>query len=125
MFYSYTLTMQPYYEYVNQCYRNILVLNQEPVGPLKSIVKRLNPPRLSEFNYYTYNNECCYKQKCIYAICDINNKHDLMCVDDIPNLFAFLVNNGYKIDTSITKMLQISPVKLTQPLICLISYKID
>jgi hypothetical protein len=125
MFYNYTLTMQPYYDYVNQCYRNILVLNNEPVGPLKSIVKRLNPPKLSEFNYLSYDNDCCYKQKCIYAICDVNNHNELMCVDDIPNLFAYLVNNDYKLDTSTTKMLQISPVKLTNPLICSISYKID
>ncbi len=125
MFYNYSLTIQPYYDYVNQCYKNILVLNNEPTGPLKSIVKKINPPKLSEFNYYTYNDKCCYKQKCIYAICDINNHHDFMCVDDIPNLFEYLINNGYKIDTSITKMLQNSPVKLTQPLICLISYKID
>jgi len=123
MIYTYTLTMQPYYEYINQCYRNILVLNNEPVGPLKSITKRLNPPKLSEFNYLSYNNECCYKQKCIYVIYDIDNHNELMCVDNIPNLFSFLVNNNYTIDTSITKMMQISPVKLTNPLICLISYK--
>lgn len=123
MVHTYTLTMQPYYEYVNQCYRNILVLNSEPVGPLKSIVKRLNPPKLSEFNYLSYNNECCSRETCIYAICNINNHHELMCVDDIPNLFAFLANNNYNVDTSITKMMQISPVKLTNPLICFISYK--
>lgn len=37
MFHTYTLTIQPYYEYVNQYYRNILVLNHEPVGYLKTI----------------------------------------------------------------------------------------
>lgn len=125
MFYNYTLTVEPYYDYVKQCYRNILVLNNEPVGSLKNIVKRLNPPKLSEFNYLTRENECCYKRKCIYVITDINNGEEFMCVDDIPELFSFLVNNGYTIDTSTTKILQKSPVKLTNPLICFISYKID
>jgi hypothetical protein len=125
MIYTYTLTIQPYYEYLHQCYRNILVLNNEPIGPLKSITKKMNPPKLSEFNYLSHNNECCYKQKCIYAICDIDNPYELMCLDNIPNLFSYLINNNYIIDTSITKMMQISSVKLTDPIICLISYKID
>lgn len=133
MIYTYTLTSQPYYDYRNQCYRNILVLNKEPVGPLKSIVKRINPPKLSEFNELTYNNTCCYERKCIYAICNINdtsshyNNHndEFMCVDEMSNLFEYLINHGYTIDTSITKIFQKSPVKLTNPLICLISYKIE
>lgn len=130
MIYTYTLTSQPYYDYRNQCYRNILVLNKEPLGPLKSIVKRINPPKLSEFNELTYNNTCCYERKCIYAIYNIdhismNYKDDFMCIDDMSNFFEFLINNGYTIDTSITKLFQKSQVKLTNPLICLISYKID
>lgn len=130
MIYTYTLTTQPYYDYRNQCYINILVLNKEPTGPLKSIIKRINPPKLSEFNELTYNNTCCYERKCIYAICNIdnnsmNNKNEFMCIDDMSNLFEYLINNGYTIDTSITKIFQKSPVKLTNPLICLISYKID
>lgn len=125
MIYNYTLTTQPYYDYINQCYKNILVLNNEPVGPLKTIVKRLNPPKLSEFNYLTSNNECCYERKCIYAIYDIEDKRrcNLMCIDNISNLFEFLVNNNYTIDTSITKMFQKSSVKFTNPFICFISYK--
>jgi hypothetical protein len=125
MIYNYTLTMQPYYEYINQCYRNILTLNKEPVGPLKSIVKRLNPPKLSEFNQLTYNNECCYERKCIYAIYNLDNKNELMCVDNISNLFEYLINNNYTIDKSLTKIFEKSPVKLTNPMICFISYKID
>lgn len=123
MIYTYTLTSQPYYDYRNQCYRNILVLNKSPIGPLNNIVKRVNTPKLSDFNELTYNNGCCNERKCIYAICDIENKQDFMCVDDISNLFEFLINHDYQIDTSITKIFQKSSVKLTNPLICLISYK--
>ena len=121
---SYTLKMEPYYDFIHQCYRNILVLNKEPVGPLKSIVKRLNPPKLSDFNSLTYyNNGCCYERKCIYAICDIENHDKFMCLDDISNLFEYLMNHEYKVDTSMTKMFQITPIKMTNPLICFISYK--
>jgi hypothetical protein len=123
MIYNYTITIQPYYEYTKQCYRNILVLNKEPEGPLKSIVKRLNPPKLSEFNALTYNNECCYERKCIYAICNQDNYGEFMCIDNISNLFEYLINNGYTVDTSITNMFQKSSVKMTNPIICFISYK--
>lgn len=125
MYYNYSITLQPYYQYINQSYINILVLNDEPVGPLKSIVKRLNPPRLSEFKTYSYeyNDRC--KRKCIYALCEINNNNEFMCLDDIPNLISFLINNGYTVDTSTTKIMQNSTVKLSNPIICFISYKID
>lgn len=123
MIYNYTITIQPYYEYTKQCYRNILVLNKEPEGPLKTIVKRLNPPKLSEFNSFSYNNECCYERKCIYAICNENNKGEFMCIDNISNLFEYLMNHGYTIDTTITNMFQKSSVKMTNPIICFISYK--
>jgi len=117
--------MKPYYDNVTQCYKNILVLNKEPVGPLKTIIKRINPSKLSDINNtdYTYNT-CCDEPKCIYAICDINNYNQLMHVDDISNLFEYLINHGYTVDTSITNMFQKSSVKLSRgPMICFISYK--
>lgn len=123
MIYTYTLTSQPYYDYRYQCYRNILVLNKLPIGPLKDIVKQINPQKLSDFNELNYNNGCCNERKCIYAVYDIDNKLDFMCVDDMSNLFEYLVNHDYQIDTSITKIFQKSQVKTTYPLICLISYK--
>jgi len=125
MIYNYTLTMQPYYDHINQCYTNILTLNKEPVGPLKSIVKRLNPPKLSEFNYLSYDNKCCYERKCIYAICNVDDKNEFMCVNDISNLFEYLINNNYIVDKSLTKMFENLSIKLTNPIICFISYKID
>ena len=45
-----------------------------------------------------------------------------MCVEELPMLFQFLMNNGYIIDTSITKMMNESSVKLNNPMICYISY---
>ncbi|MEX0595036.1 MAG: hypothetical protein WD512_00945 [Candidatus Paceibacterota bacterium] len=115
----YSLTSQPYYDNYNQCYRNILVLNKDPIGPLKKIVKRINPPLLSPFQEPP--TACCSQERCIYAIYD---KQELACVDSIPELFSYLVSNGYQIDTSVTTMMQKSPVKLNNNnLICFISYQ--
>ena len=50
----------------------------------------------------------------------INN--DLMCIDEMPWLFEFLINNGYTIDTSVTKVFQKTEVKMWGELICTIKY---
>jgi hypothetical protein len=34
--------------------------------------------------------------------------------DEIPDLFAFLLSNGYTIDTNLTNMMNAGPVKLSQ-----------
>ena len=116
----YSLTSHPYYDTCNGCYRNILVLNKEPAGPLKKIVKRINPTLLSPFQDPPMN--CCDNDRCVYAIHN-RNGHGLACVDSVPELFSFLLSNGYQIDTSITTMMQKSPVKLNNnSLICFISY---
>jgi hypothetical protein len=49
-----------------------------------------------------------------------------MCVENLPDLFEFLINNGYTIDNSITKILQKSnvntPGNTGGNLICMIQY---
>ena len=42
-----------------------------------------------------------------------NNKfgQGLMVVDEVPDLFSFLLSNGYKIDTSLTKMMNGSDIR--------------
>lgn len=113
----YTLISMPFLDNYEKCYRNILVVNTKPTGPLSTIVKLINPPKLSPFQV---DSKCCPQQKCVYAITDLENKHEFMCVNDIPKLFTFLVENGYTIDTSITKMMQNSTVKMDNSLLCFI-----
>jgi hypothetical protein len=116
---TYSLSSHPYYDNCKQCYRNILVLNKEPVGPLKKMVKRINPPLLSPFQEPSMS--CCEQDRCLYAI---YNNQELLCVDNVTELFSYLTNNGYIIDTSITIMMQKSPVKINNNnLICFISYQ--
>jgi hypothetical protein len=47
---------------------------------------------------------------------------ELMCISDLPNLFTFLSNNGYVVDTSMTKMMNESKVQMDNSLLCFISY---
>jgi hypothetical protein len=113
-----TITSMPYYDQYNQCYKNILLVNAEPQGPLKALVMRLNLPRLSP---YQFDTPCCPIQKCGLAIRSFangccyktNTGCNLMSPDEIPDLITFLLANGYQIETQITNMLNQSEIKWT------------
>jgi hypothetical protein len=113
----YSLSSIPYYDSVNQEYQNILILNKPPDGPLKTMTKNVTLNKLSPFDVKT---NLCPTPNCVIGILGCNNR--LMCIDELPDLFEYLMNNGYTIDTSITKILQKSSVKMWGELICMIQY---
>ena len=130
---TFTITTQPYLDKSsldNQCYKNILMVNVVPDGPLNSLVRRLQLPRLSPFqtggpcnqiqqcglvlinpfqNFSQYN---CGKKGCNY-----------MTPNEIPDLYSFLTSNGYQIDTQLTNMMNNSEIKLTNSrIVCSVTY---
>jgi hypothetical protein len=125
------LSTRVFLDTFNQCYRNIVVINLPPEGPLSKIVRRLQMPPLSPFNA---PGPCCNRVRakdCSLALfslegCDGVGKgrgNCLMYDDEIPDLFSFLLSNGYKIDTSLTKMMNQSEVKLNDnKILCFITY---
>ena len=115
----YSLQSIPYYDSIVQEYRNILILNRPATGPLQQITKRVTLNKLSPFEA---NTNICRKPKCVIGITQINDKNHLMCIDQLPELFEFLMNNGYTIDTSVTKIFQKTSVKMSGNLICMIQY---
>ena len=124
----YSLVSIPYYNHVTQCYTKAIKINPlpPPESPLNAIIKRVGPIRLSPFQVDSAFSGCggCgtnLAQCCNPLITSIRDKHHLMCIDEIPSLFEFLLTNGFKIDTSITKMMQASNVKLSNDLICFFS----
>lgn len=131
---TYSIVGAPFYDERNQCYKKIIRINKMPTGNLTHIVKRIRSPRLSHFDTYGGsggnggNGDCCgsglngFNPPCIFAIFNPNHKNKLLTVDELPDLMTFLVNNGYTIDTSITKMLMKSNVKPSNDLICYVSY---
>ena len=141
-----SLFSQPYLDTYNQCYKNIVVINLMPQGPLAELVTRVKFEPLSEFKVSTPCNP--YKQ-CGLALMSINNFNncmsnnymsnncmsnncmsnkclDLMDVNEVPNLISFLVSNGYTVDTSITKMFNNSEIRFDtntgNKLICFVTY---
>jgi hypothetical protein len=102
----FALYSRPYLDKRTQCYMNIVTVSQKPQGPLASFVKRVNFPILSPFKE---TSSC---DKCGLAIASMTTcqNHEYMIVDEVPNLFSYLLANGYKIDTSLTKMMNASDI---------------
>ena len=127
-----SLFSQPYLDTFNQCYKNIVVVNLRPQGPLRNIVRIVNFPPLSEFKQ---PGQCTPLKTCGYALISLSgcnngcgkNGDNLMLVDEIPDLISYLVSNGYKVDTSITKMFNTSEIRFGtntgNKLICVITYQ--
>ena len=120
------LSSQSYLDLHNQCYKNIVVTNLLPQGPLCEIVRRINFPPLSQFKQ---PGPCNPMKRCGLALMSFDrccNNNDLMTVDEVPNLISYLVSNGYIVDTSITKMFNDSDIKFDtntgNKLICFITY---
>jgi hypothetical protein len=124
-----SLYSQPYLDLNNQCYKNIVVVNVKPKGPLGNFVRLVKFPVLSEFkqNYCNSNNLCGYALISLYEINNGNcSSSSLMDVNEIPDLISFLLENGYTIDTNITKMFNTSNIRFNtnigNELICFITY---
>lgn len=126
-----SLFSQPFLDTYNQCYKNIVVLNLKPQGPLADLVTFVKFPPLSEFKQ---PGPCSPLKQCGYALMPLGTcstgcgkfGSDLMTVDEVPTLISYLVSNGYTVDTSITKMFNQSDIRFDtntgNKLICFITY---
>ena len=107
----------------NQSYSNIVTINAEPKGPLRRLTRRVRFERLSEFK-----EPFCSKELCELALQSLRGGvgERLMSTDEVPDLFSFLLSNGYKIDTSLTKMMNTSDVRFdtnnANKIICFVTY---
>ena len=138
MYNTISLFSQPYYDHCSQCYLNIVTMNLPPLGPLLKLTRRVKLYPLSEFKE---PGNCTRLQSCGLGLRSMsglygfggggggynNSCSDLMTVDEVPDLFSFLLSNGYSIDTSITKMMNQSSIRYktnnSNELIALITYQ--
>jgi hypothetical protein len=117
---SYLLSSRPY---LFGCeYGNIITINIFPKGPLSKIVRPINfsKNRLSDF--IDYENRCGFALISLRGL-ERKNCHRLMTANEVPDLFSFLLASGYKIDTSLTKMMNNSNIQIdSNNIIAFISY---
>ena len=100
---TYAIFSRPYYDSYQQKYTNILTINKKPEGELRKITKQIKFFPLSPFKRRE-------RQQCGYGFCLEPNK--LVMTNEIPELFSFLTENGYTIDTQTTKMLNENDIRI-------------
>lgn len=116
---TFILYLEPYLNTYHKTYQNIITLSSLPAGPLSNMVTTVSSSKLSAFQTVgEFNNN---PFNCMYVLLRypvnngqnyLKNVDSFMGADDIPSIFAYLVENGYKIDTDLTKMLYKSPVTI-------------
>jgi len=121
---TFVIYLEPILNSYYQAYQNVLTLNTMPPGPLVDLVTMINLPKLSPFqSASTYASPFYQGGNCTAVLlrypdlagsglgaCKVADA--FLGADDIPDLFSFLVSNGYTIDTSLTKMMNQSRVMI-------------
>ena len=110
---SFTIYVEPYLDTYNKEYLNIITVDKMPPGPLAQMITHISPQKLSPFQ-----TQCSFSNNCMMAISRYYNKtvckkgNRFLLAEDIPSLFSYLQNNGYTVDTAITKIIQRSNINI-------------
>ena len=121
---TFVIYLEPILNSYYQAYQNVLTLNTMPPGPLVDLVTMINLPKLSPFQSASVYASPFYQGGNCTAVllrypdlagsglgaCKVADA--FLGADDIPDVFSFLVSNGYTIDTSLTKMMNQSRVMI-------------
>ena len=106
------LFLENYYDFHNTSYYQILTLNTVPNGPLKNYIKQISIKNTSRINMA--------KNYCSYVITKnilnntsnsnitnfINNKFNYCTIEDITQVYDFLINNNYIINNELTNIIK-------------------
>jgi len=111
---SYSVLSVPFYDTRQQQYIKILCVSARPAGPLAARVKTVRPPQLSTHSRSNGGANGASIHALTFA------DATFMTPDDLPDLFAFLANNGYTVETGLTKL--VARYACANSLVCLISY---
>lgn len=109
------LYVEPLLDTFNKTYISALTLNAMPEGPIANMVRLYNSPNLSPFQTFTnvsYNSNNCTYIIMKYPNGNKSNSKNWMTSDDIPAVFSFLEANNYKINISLSKLINHSQVNL-------------
>ena len=113
---TYQLTSDIYLDKMNKCYKKIITINKPPSDPsFNKLIATVRREKLSIFQ--GYGNSCDCKKPCLLVVLNPNNPREFLCLDDIAELFTFLIDNGYTIQTAITEIL----MSKNKNIICFVS----
>tara|TARA_B110001450_G_scaffold73943_2_gene70354 strand:+ start:8998 stop:9426 length:429 start_codon:yes stop_codon:yes gene_type:complete len=109
------LFLENYYDFHNTCYYQILTLNNIPNGPLKSYIKLISIKNVTKINNAN-TNYCSYvinknilnnnSNSSSNITNFINNKFNYCTIEDITQVYDFLINNNYTINNELTNIIK-------------------
>jgi hypothetical protein len=113
---SFVLYLEPFLNTYYSTYQNIITLNTLPSGPLSNMVVPYSMEKLSPFQEAgVFSGNLGFRGNCTLVllrypkgVCggiNLKNTDTFMGADDIPSVISYLLSNGYRVDTDITKML--------------------
>ncbi len=88
----------------DKCYRKVLTINKMPDGPLSGLIKTAKREKLSVFKQSC--SPCSKNDACMNVILNPSDKGEYLFEEDLAELMTFLVENGYTIDTKLSKLMQ-------------------
>lgn len=100
----YVINIESNYIARDKCYRKVLTINKKPDGPLSELVKPTKREKLSVFKQNC--SPCSKNDACMNIILDPTNKAEYLFEEDLAELMTFLTENGYTVDTKLTKLMQ-------------------
>lgn len=124
---TFVLYLEPILNSYYSTYQNIITLNKMPPGPLADMVTTIDHPKLSPFQTAgVFSNPRLNSGlggSCVHTLlrypksaCGVGrvgkNTEIFMGADDIPSVIGYLRENGYKLDTDITKMFLKSRIEI-------------
>lgn len=104
------LFLENYYDFHNTSYYQILTLSNIPNGPLKDYIKQISIKNISKINMNT--NYCSYviTKNILNTNTNItnfiNSKFDYCTIEDITQVYDFLINNNYNINNELTNIIK-------------------
>ena len=121
--------LEPILNSYYQTYQDVITFSNVPVGPISRMVNTISAPKLSQFQSFSpfYGGEVtnCVSVLMRYPIGSngsasgysafIKNTDSAMGADDIPAVLSYLMENGYSVDTKMTRMLQSSEINIGGP----------
>jgi len=109
------LFLENYYDFHNTSYYQILTLNNIPNGPLKSYIKQISIKNVTKINM-TNTNYCSYviTKNILNSSASansnitnfINNKFNYCTIEDVTQIYDFLINNNYTINNELTNIIK-------------------
>tara|TARA_B100001094_G_C17570368_1_gene502576 strand:+ start:108 stop:476 length:369 start_codon:yes stop_codon:yes gene_type:complete len=117
----YKISTNIYLDKINNCYRKILTISPPPDKINDPVLHRITKLiRNEKLSPYKDKSPCCNNDSCIYAFINTTSCNcDLLCEENIEDLYSILIENKYEIDTKLTKITKLSNIK-SKNLVCFI-----